>query len=193
VKTPFTLLCPKVNEAALDEGIAAAKFLVNDFNEKSVYTKISLYVLKGQLASDDEESAAAIAAEMRSLLAEVGEAIRKMDPDAIREALTKANEVSEMLVEEEQNKVSGALEMARVAAREIKKTIKKQGIEAINVAKDYQVELIALQQASAGFLDFEDPVAPVNEAPGVQVKELDLSDEESDSPPVQKWLGTPSF
>lgn len=179
VKTPFTLLCPKSNSEELDRGMAEAKQLVEDFNASSVYTKISLYVLKGVLLGDDEENARAIAAEVRSLLAETEAAIKRMDPEAIREAITKANEVSAMLVEEQQEKIAEAIKLARTAAREIKKTIKNKGEGAINVLTDYRVELKALEVAKNSFLDFEEPkgLSPDQEAPAVQVKELDLSED----------------
>lgn len=176
VKTPFSLLCPEENEAVMDEGILAAKKMVADFNATSIYTKIGFYTMKGKILGNDEANAAAIAAEMRSLLAEMSKAIEKMDPDAIREAIKKANEVSSMLVEEQQEKVSAAIEMARVAAREIAKTVKKKGLGAVNVVTEYRAELAALKSAGNAFLDFEEPVAATDEVPGVQVKDLDLSD-----------------
>lgn len=177
VTTPFGLLCPDNNEAELDAGVILAKKMVDEFNATSIYTKISIYTLKGKILGNDEENARAIAGEMRSLLAEMGQAIEKMDPKAIREAITKADAVSQMLVEEQQEKVSGAIELARVAAREIAKIIKKKGLGAINVAKDYRVELEVVAKAGQAFLDFEEPIATEIEVPGVQVKDLDLSEE----------------
>ncbi len=181
VKTPFSLLCPEENEAKMDEGVLLAKKMVADFNATSVYTKIGLYTMKGKILGNDEANAAAIAAEMRNLLAEMSAAIQKMDPDAIRDAIQKANEVSSMLVEEQQEKVTGAIELARVAAREIAKTIKKKGLGAVNVVTEYRAELLALKTAGNAFLDFEEPtVKDGGEVPGVQVKDLDLSDDEDE-------------
>lgn len=176
-KTPFGLMCSEDNEAELDAGVVVAKGMTETFNATSSFTKISLYVLKGRISTTDEQSVKAIAGEMRSLLNEVEEAIRDLDPVKIREALTKVDQVNQLLVVEEQERVSVALEMARKAAREIKKTISKQGAEYIDVAVDYRLQLAALQEAGKGFLDYEDPVviAPENEAPAVQAGELDLS------------------
>jgi hypothetical protein len=178
VKTPFCLLCPETNEEELDLGVKAAKELIDNFNDGSVYTKIGLYVLKAKLLGDDEQTARAIAGEMRGLLTEMGQAIQKMDPEAIREALTKANEVSQMLVLEQQEKVTVAIELARTAAREITKTIKKKGSSAMMAVEDFRVQMAAVEKAKLVFLDFEEPaeVASTAQAPGVQVKELDLGE-----------------
>lgn len=179
VKTPFCLLCPEPNEAALDEGVIAAKKLCEDFNATSAYTKVYIYTLKAKLLGNDEENARAIASEMRLLMTEMGDAIQKMNPDKIREAIKKADEVSQMLVEEQQEKVSVAIDMARVAARLIKKTIKEKGIGAINVVSDYRAELLAVEAAGKVFLDFEEAgeVSAKDEVPAVQVQDLDLSDQ----------------
>jgi len=192
VKTPFGLLCPEENEAAVDAGVILAKQMVADFNATSVHTKISLYTLKGKILGNDEANAAAIASEMRNLLSEMGRAIEKMDPKAIREAIAKANEVSSMLVEEQQEKVSGAIELARVAAREIAKTLKKKGDSAISVVTEYRAELAALKEAGKAFLDFEEPTVATTEMPAIQIMDLDLSDE-TEPAPEQVWLGVPKF
>ncbi len=184
VKTPFGLLCPEDNEAAMDAGVILAKKMADEFNATSVYTKISIYTLKGKILGNDEENARAIAGEMRSLLSEMGRAIEKMDPKLIREAIQKATEVSEMLVEEQAEKVSAAIEMARVAAREIAKTVKKKGLGAINVVTEYREELAALKTAENAFLDFEEPAEVTDEVPGVQVKDLDLGE---DAAPVEEY------
>lgn len=182
VKTPFCLLCPEANEADLDAGVIIAKMLCDDFNASSTFTKIGLYVLKAKLLGDDEQTARAIAGEMRDLLTEMGQAIQKMDPVAIRESLTKANELSQMMVEEQQEKVSVAIELARSAAREITKTLKNKGSTAVKVVSDYKLQLLAVEEAKKVFLDFEEPevLAVEDEAPGVQVRDLDLGEEELD-------------
>lgn len=179
VKTPFCLLCPENEEKELDVGVEIARKLIDDFNAESVYTKINLYVLKARLLGNDEQTAMAIAGEMRTLLSDMDVAIRKMDPEAIREALTKANEVSQMLVAEQQEKVSVAVELARTAAREITKAVKKKSKDSLNAINDFRVSLLAVEQARQSFLDYEEPkeLTSTEEAPAVQVKELDLSDE----------------
>lgn len=176
VVTPFCLLCPASAEKELDVGAEIARKLVSDFNETSVYTKISFYVLKAKLLGDDEETAMAIAGQMRTLLTDMGEAIKSMDPKKIREALTMAQQVNEMLVEEQQEKVSLAIELARKAAREITKNLKKSAGGALSTVDDFQVQLLAVEQAKKVFLDFEESTAPTaeTEAPAVQVRELDL-------------------
>lgn len=186
VSTPFCLLCPDSNEAELDAGVEVAQGLVAAFNNSSTYTKIRLYVLKAKLLGDDEQTSAAIAGEMRNLFSEMDQAIRKMDPEAIRDAATKADEISQMLVLEQKEKVSEAILSARKVAREITKTIKQKGIGAINVASDYQEQLLAVSAASKVFLDFEEPtlLAPEDEAAPVQVQELDLESSAPTSVPA---------
>lgn len=181
VVTPFCLLCPESAEGELDIGVEIAKKIVDDFNATAVYTRINFYVLKARLLGNDESTAKAIAGEMRSLLSEMGDAIQKMDPEAIREALTKANQVSEMLVEEQQEKVSLAIELARKAAREITKNLKNKAGGALSTVEDFRVQLLAVEKAKQVFLDFEESseLTAEQEAPAVQMRELDLSEGES--------------
>ena len=179
IKSPFGLLCPEVNEAALDSGVVEANLLRDDFNEASLFTKIELFVMKGRIATSDEQAAKAIAGEMRNLLAEMSQAIKSLDPEAIAEAATKAKEMSQMLAEEQQEKVSAAIETARAVRREIAKNLKRKGQGAIEVAKDYRAQIASIEEARTAFLDFEEPVllTAEQEAPGVAVKELDLGEE----------------
>jgi len=176
VVTPFCLLCPEVAEKELDVGVEIAKKLISDFNATSTYTKINLYVLKARLLGNDEQTAQAIAGEMRTLLSEMGDAIQKMDPEKIREALTKAQQVNEMMVEEQQEKVSVAIDLARTAAREITKNLKKKAGGALSTVEDFRVQLLAIEKAKQVFLDFEEPssLTEEKEAPAIQVRELDL-------------------
>lgn len=179
VKTPFCLLCPEDKEAELDQGIKIARQLMDDFNAKSVYTKIRFYVLKAKLLANDEQTAMAIAGEMRSLLAEMSGAIEKMNPEAIREAIAKATQLAEMMQEKEQGEARLAIELARTAAREMAKTIKKKGSVAIDVVQDYRVSLLALEKAQKVFLDYEEPptLTKEEEAPQVAAQDLDFGEE----------------
>lgn len=185
-KTPFCLLLQESESAeqVLEDAIRNAKAKVEAFNETSVYSKLSFYCIKARLLANDEQTAKMVSEEMRALLAEVSLGIKAMDEKAIRESLKKANDLASMLAEEQQEKISASLEMARVAAREITKAVKKAGGDAAKAIGDWREEVLALEAARQVFLDFEEPIklSAEQEAPPVQAVELDLSSPEEEKP-----------
>ena len=191
VKTPFSLLCPNEREAELDVGVEKAQTMVREFNSTSTHTKISLYVMKAILMGNDEETVRGVAAEMRQLLSEMSAAVEKLDPEAIRETIQKANELSQMFQENEKEKVSLAIELARSAAREITKAVNKKGSVALPTVEDFRMELSAINNASMAFLDFEAPaqVSAENEVPQVEVQDLDMGTVDVMSEPRQEGYG----
>lgn len=153
-KTTFGLLCPLDSEAALDAAVIEARAIVRAHNDKATFTKVEIYILKGQIASSDEEAARAIGQEVASLVAEMSAGIDKLDAGSIREAANKARELSAMLGEEQQQAVNGAIEAARKAARQIVKRIEKDGEQAAIVLADIQRG--SIEKARMAFLDLED-------------------------------------
>lgn len=88
--TTFGLLCPEDQEGALDVAIKAARQLVDNHNETAKHTRVSVYALKGRVASNDAEAARAITQEIAELTVAMDAGIKAFDPEAIRKAANRA-------------------------------------------------------------------------------------------------------
>jgi hypothetical protein len=155
-ETPFGLLCPADQEGALDAAVAQAIELVNEHNRTATHTRVGVYALKGRVASDDAEAARAITQEIAGLVQQMDAGIQAFDPKAIRDAASRARELSGMLSEEKAAKIDAAIEQARAAARTIVKRIEKD-------AEDRSVVLLDIQRgqiesARIAFLDLSEAV-----------------------------------
>lgn len=187
IKTEFCLLCPEANAEALKAAVAQAQALAAEYNKVAKKTKIFLYVMTGQMSTDDEQNARAITSEVRTLIATIEDAIEKLEPKAIQEAASKAARVSAMLAPEQSAKIGAAVAAARKAARDINR-LSKKGTEAAEILADIQRGAIVSARNMFASLDFED--APVNtgdELPAVDVARvagIDLGDDEDASEPV---------
>lgn len=174
--TSFGLLCPNEQEGALDAAVAAARRMVDEHNGVAKHTRVGVYVLKGRVASDDAEAARAITEEISTLVSKMDAGIKSFDPKAIREAADRARELSGMLSEEKQEKLSAAIAQARAAARTIVKRIEKEGETRETVLLDIQRGQI--ESARIAFLDLSDDAAPSDaSAPAVNLQrfaDLDL-------------------
>lgn len=177
--TSFGLLCPADQEGALDAAIAAARKLVDAHNDSAAHTRVGVYALKGRVASDDAEAARAITEEVASLVTRMDAGIKAFDPKAIREAADRAREISGMLSEEKQSKISAAIAQARAAARTIVKRIEKEGETRETVLLDIQRGQI--ESARIAFLDLSGDGAHTGEAmPSVDQQrfaDLDVSED----------------
>jgi HPt (histidine-containing phosphotransfer) domain-containing protein len=196
VKTPFGLICPEAYEQELDRGIEQVHALIASFNETANFSRLSVFIMKGRIAASDEMAARAIASEMKDLLSEMNQAIDKLDPEAIREAATKAKTMSAMLQEEQQAKVSKAIEQAKIAARTITKRVNKKGEEGATVIKELQRE--AIEAARLSFLDFSEvPVVKAGEEmPAVNPNAFDLDipeDNQQDPERIGELVSTAAF
>ena len=180
IKSAFGLICPLDRESELNVAIDGSRAAVTAHNETANYTRVSLYVLRGHIASTDEEAAKAIGDEVRALVAQMDKAIVKLDVEAIRETATKARSLSAMLSDEQAAIVGEAVKAARAAAKMIAKRIEKDGEIAAIVLAD--IKRGAIEKARIAFLDLDDaaPVAPDSDpAPAANVQrvaELDLDD-----------------
>jgi len=176
-KTAFGLLCPESKEAELDAAIAQAHKICDDWNAQASNTQIRIYVLKGRVASSDEEAAKAIASEVEGLLAGMESAISKMDVKAIRDAANRARQLGAVLDDGQSAKVSVAIDAARKAAKEIVKRIEKQGEDAQRVMADLAQQRAAVEMARFAFMDIDTPRAPVNNGeslPAVATRDLEV-------------------
>jgi hypothetical protein len=153
VTSDFGLLCPQAREAELDQALAEARRIADEHNLTSKATIVRVYVMKGRIASTDEEATRAIASEITDLLEDMQRGIREADPKMIREAANRAREVGQVLDVERQEKVQKAVDVARAAARAIVKRVEKNGEDAQMVIQ--QLVQAPIETARFAFLDFE--------------------------------------
>lgn len=177
IPTTFGLLCREDDLSILNSAIDDAKKLIAKFNSSSEFSHVAIYVLKGKVASTDDEAVRSISEEVRSLLDTMEEGISKADVKAIRDACSKAQAITAMLGDEQVRKVSRAVQEARDAAREIVRRVEKRGEEASRVLASIQTR--AISNARMAFLDLDDELevkgAPM---PQVNVRNLDIEDED---------------
>jgi hypothetical protein len=179
--TAFGLICSEANEPALDEAIKRARVLASEHNATSAYSSVAVYVLKGRIASTDEEAARAIGEEVKSLIDALSAGIDALDPKAIRDAADRARKLGSVLDSGQEAVVSEAIKQARKAARTIVRRVEKDGEQAVDVLKSIQRG--AIEKARLAFLDL-DPVqaVPTEALPAVDVgriAELDLPAEDT--------------
>lgn len=155
VATSFGLFCPTANEEQLDRAISEVARLVEIWNRNSQHTRIAVFVVKGKIAGDDETAARAIAADMRGLLAQMDDGIKRLDPDAIRSAANAARALGKSLDESKQRSVNRAIEQARTAAREIVKRIDDGADGALAALRS--VTTTGIEAARFEFMDIDTP------------------------------------
>ncbi|HEY8926190.1 MAG TPA: hypothetical protein VIU64_17530 [Polyangia bacterium] len=184
--TSFGLLCPSDQEGALDAAIREARRIVDEFNESASHTRVTIYALKGRVASDDAEAARAITSEIAGLVQAMDAGIKAFDPKAIRDAANRARELSGMLSEEKSKKVEAAIEQARKAARTIVKRIETEGEARETVLLDIQRGQI--ESARIAFLDLSGDAGQVEQpTPTTNLQrfaDLDVGDEPGERPTV---------
>ena len=173
--TTFGLLCPEDKEAELDAAIARARVIRDEHNASATFTHVDIYVLKGRIASTDEEAARAIAQEVASLIESMNSGINNLKADEIREAASKAKQMASMLSEEKAIAIDSAVEQARKAARQIVKRIEKDGETAAVVLADIQRG--GIEKARLAFLDLSEE-RPVQESAAVNVQRFAEMDAE---------------
>jgi hypothetical protein len=154
VPSSFGLICPLHKGAEFDEAVKEAKQIVDEFNRTAEWTKIGIYVLKGEIASSDEEAIRAISSELVSLVEEMQTGIDKLDVKTIRDAANKARKLQAALGDEQSKILNEAVVQARTAARQILKRIEKEG-ERIDVVMG-DIKRNELDRARAAFLDYSE-------------------------------------
>lgn len=136
--TSFGLICPESVEAELDAAIARAHEIRDRHNEAAKNTRIEVFVLKGRIASTDEQAARAIGSEISGLIEGMSSAIDRLDVNAIREAASRASELEAVLAADKAEAVASAVAAARKAARVIVARVQKGGEDAAIVLSDIQ-------------------------------------------------------
>lgn len=184
--TAFGLLCPESDEPSLDAAIEAARAIVAAHNAGSRGTHVNVYVIKGRIASSDEEAARAIASDVTDLLETMKRSIRLGDVRAIRDAANRATQLGRILDPAQEEKVSEAIKVARSAARAIVKRVEKEGEDAAIVIQE--LSTAAIDRARFAFLDMDQPEPAADAAEAMPVAnvqrfaELDVADDDEDEP-----------
>lgn len=160
IPTSFGPLCPVAREAELDAAIASSRAAVDEYNATASYCRVGVYVLKGHIATTDEEATRAIIDEVGTLVSAMNAGIQSLDVEAIRTAATKARALSEVLGDEAKETLTEAVKAARSAARTIVKRVQEDGESAAVVLAD--IKRGAIEKARFAFLDMEEPavIAP---------------------------------
>lgn len=172
----FGLLCPEEKRDELDEAVQKSQELCRDFNLKAKITNVRVYVIVGRIAADDVEAVRAINSEVRGLLSDMEEGIKKLDAKAVRQAATKAKSIGRMLSPEAEQRVKVAIE----AAREVAKRIVKAGEETSAVIDQAIVRRITDSRTSFLDLDEQGEVqAPAAKSRAVDLEPVSLQVEKS--------------
>jgi hypothetical protein len=169
----FGFLCREDRADRLEAAITDAQYEVTRFNQTARLTRVSVNVLTGKIASDDEAAVRAINSEVRDLLDDLAEGIRKSDVKVIRDAAEKAKSIGKVLSPSAQTDVEFAITVARNAARQIVKAGETAAIEIDTLA------IRAITDARTSFLDLSD-VGEIA-APAATARAIDLQPEENNN------------
>lgn len=146
----FGLMCPQDKEDQLEEAIKEAKQIVDEFNQSASLTRIGIYVLTGRIAADDVEAMRAINSEVRDLLSDMEDGLKRLDVKAVREAAQKARGLGSMLTADSQARIQIAIDAARASAKEIVRAGEQHAMEIDNLT----IKRIAEQRTA--FLDLDE-------------------------------------
>lgn len=176
----FGLLCPESKAGELEQALAAARKIADEFNGAADLSRVHVYVITGRIAPNDTEAVRAINSELRELLQDMENGVKNVDAKAVREAASKAKSIGAMLTPEAAERVQAAVAMARSAARQIVKAGEQaaQDVDTATVAK--------LAAARTAFLDMDEAqeVAPfVQEGRAIEYEPEPVSGEPARSLP----------
>lgn len=147
--TAFGLLCPLADKEALTQAVAEARLIAEAFNATAKQARLDVFVIKGQVASDDVEAVKAISAEVRNLMQTMEDGVRNVDAKVIREAANEARRLGTMLAPEAAGRLQVAVEAARTAARKIVKA-GEQAAQQVD-----QGAIARLAECRTSFLDLD--------------------------------------
>lgn len=166
-KSAFGLLCPNNKESALRDAITAARALTDEFNSTAQLTRMSVNVIYGRIAQDDVEAVRAITGEIRTLMENMQDGLKKLDVKAVRAAANQAKEVGQMLSPEAKGRLEVAINAARVAARKIAKAGETAAAEVDRAA------IARIDMARTSFLDFDDNAKMFSE-PHAEARNIEM-------------------
>jgi hypothetical protein len=165
-KSAFGLLCPEADADRLTEAVAEARKVADEFNAMAKLSRLYVNVITGRIAPDDVEAVKAINSEVRDLLAEMEDGVKRLDVKAVRDAAARARSVGQMLSQDAQVRLQFAIDAVRQTAT----AINKAG-DAAAVEIDKRT-LRTLAEARTAFLDLDD--AKEVKAPKAKAAALDL-------------------
>jgi hypothetical protein len=168
IHTTFGLLCPLEREEELDLAAAAARSAVDLWNAQASHTWVTVNVVKGRIADNDEEALRALLAEATDLVERMDQGLARADVSAIRAAASKARSLIEIMDEESGERISEAVEAARKAAREIVKRVGVEGQSAEEAVASINRE--AFDKARFAFLDIAE--SELDALPAVDVQRM---------------------
>jgi hypothetical protein len=163
----FGLLCPESEGERLEQAIADARQIVDEFNSTAGLTRLHVYVIAGKIAQDDVEAIRAINSEVRELMEDMATGIKNLDVKVIRDAATKAKQLGNMLSPEAEARVRIAIDTARDAAKQIVKAGESAAIEIDARA------IRKITEARTAFLDMREEVAVSK--PKARARAIDLT------------------
>lgn len=173
--TAFGHLCPEDKAGELDAAMAQALAMVDAFNSSATMTRVSVYMIAGRVAQDDVQAARAIRSELADILASMEQGVTALDPAKVRDAARRAQEIATMLTADGANRVKGAVDAARRAAREIVRAAKAGEVAAVAIDGEVAKKIAA---ARTSFLDLDESPLQVEHSEAV-ARVLDL-----DTPPL---------
>lgn len=183
VRSEFGLLCAQKDADELEQAIAAARVVADEFNATARLSHVSVYVITGRVAGDDVEAVRAINSEVRDLMDRMETGLKSFDVDIIREAANRAQNLGAMLPTETAAKLQDAIDTARKAARRIVKA----GEQAASEIDETVIRRIT--EARTAFLDLDEQKEI--QAPAEEGRALDLTPAPAASiaaPPAQASL-----
>ncbi|HET6958947.1 MAG TPA: hypothetical protein VFI56_20270 [Vicinamibacterales bacterium] len=177
-QSAFGLICPESKESTLNEAIAEARTRVSIFNasDHGKTCQINLYVLKGRIASTDEEAVKAIRSELLELMDEMRDGIGAGNVEAARDAADRARKMGDMLDSETSKKVAAAIAEVRETASAVLKRMGK-GEAAAEIVRDIRLKAVEEARSRFAHLDMDAPreVAPL---PTVATRAAELDEDE---------------
>lgn len=168
----FGLLCPEAKAPELESAIAEARAVADTFNATARLTRLSVYVVTGRIAPDDVEAVRAINSEVRDLMERMLSGIQNLDVAMVREAANKARGLGQMLTPNAAERIQGAIDVARAAARKIVAAGESAAVEIDNAT------LARLAEARTAFLDISDAVEV--QKPDAEPRAIDFEPEGQD-------------
>lgn len=173
-KTAFNvLLCARQDYVKLDAAEAAARAIVAEHNDSAKTTWIEFYLMRGEVADNDEQAIKMIASELRDRVEEMDKGIAALDAEQIRRAAREARRVLGILSDDKREIAKKAIAEATMAAREIVRRIEKKGEDATTVLAS--LDKGAIQAARVAFIDMDDVPAPAPQSealPQTQVQRV---------------------
>lgn len=191
IRTPFREICEADNIGNLDAAIVEARGLIATHNATARHSTVKLYVLKGEIAKDETEAVEAITGEIKDLLGDLDESIRKGQVAEIREIASRARTMGKML--DQQEKAKGQLDRAVKAARRVASSIAKKvdgGAEELaSVLAEANLKPINLARFTFGDEDVEQPDESADDGVGLPAiatqRFLDLGSDGPEEPGEQ--------